>query len=289
MTTSSPTEEVMGVGEANHGERLHSLCSASGAERWLNCPGSVGLSRGLPNESGPSALQGTRAHELSEKILREWIAKNRTGLEVAFVDALRPQYEDTVDEKTGLSMVDHALVYVFACIEEVNAFDPGTDVAVRVEHRLTFNADMNMFGTADFFATGVRGGKGYGVIVDLKYGTHAVKVENNPQLGQYGVSLKKMSKRNLEYVKVRVVQPRIKKQSSEIEYNAQELRDWNKKLTLGAEKALIQIGSKNPTLKAGSWCFFCPASKAGVCPEQRRVRAEKAVEMFDEITEEVAA
>ncbi|MBA4191486.1 MAG: hypothetical protein C0467_26200 [Planctomycetaceae bacterium] len=58
------------------------------------------------------------------------------------------------------SMVDYALTYVHACIAALEVFDPGTEVAVRLEQRLVFNEAMSMFGTADFMATGTRKGKG---------------------------------------------------------------------------------------------------------------------------------
>ncbi len=268
-----------------HAERLHALCSASASERWLNCPGSVGLSRLVPlEESSPAAKEGTRCHELAEKILREW-EKNGRKIEDWYIDAQKKHYADTVNEETGWSMVDYAMTYVNACIATIEEeFDKGADVAYRLEHRLTFNADMGMFGTADFFATGLRNGRPHGVICDLKYGKKRVKVEGNSQLAFYAVALKKASKKGLETIKVRVVQPRINHWLSDVEYTAEELGQWEERLTLGAEKALVQIGSKNPTLATGGWCFFCPARD--ICP----AKANEAAKCFDDdmVFEEVA-
>jgi hypothetical protein len=260
-----------------HSDRLHALCSASGAERWLNCPGSVGLSLTVPEEpSSSAALEGTRAHELAEKILRQW-EKDGRKLNDAFVAYLRKDYEDTEFE-TGdgrtWSMVDYALTYVHACIASLEVFDAGTEVAVRLEKELTFNEEMGMFGTADFMATGLRRGKGHGVIRDLKYGKKRVKVEDNPQLGYYGVALQKTSKKKLETVDVGVVQPRLARWFDGIEYSLDDLGMWDKKLTLGAEKALLQIGATKPELKTGGWCWFCPAR--AVCTEKSRIEAEEA-------------
>lgn len=266
-----------------HSERKHSLCSASGAERWLNCPGSVGLSLQVPEEpSSPAAQEGTRAHELAEKIMRRW-EENGRKLDDGYISFLRSEYEDTEHEISDgrvWSMVDYALTYCHACIDEVEAFDKDSEVAVRLEHRLTFNSDMNMHGTADFFATGVRGGRGYGVICDLKYGKKKVKTEGNAQLAYYSCALKAMSKKNLETVKVRVVQPRIGHWFSDVEYSAQELEQWKETLTLGAEKALLQIGWKEPTLQTGPWCWFCPARS--ICPEKIKAAQQEAVAAFAE-------
>jgi hypothetical protein len=266
-----------------HSSRLHALCSASGSERWLNCPGSVGLSRTVPEEpASEAALQGTRCHELAEEILKHWERAGRK-IEDWYIETQRRNVRDTRDEATGWDMVDYAMTYVNSCIATIEEeFDKGTPVSYRLEHRLTFNADMKMFGTADFFATGTRNGRAHGVICDLKYGKKRVRVEDNSQLAFYAVALKKASKKNLETIKVRVVQPRIGHWLSEVEYTADELNAWDERLTLGAEKALIQIGSSHPELKTGGWCFFCAARD--VCP----AKANEAADCFDKVTDDDA-
>ena len=47
----------------------HSKLGASGAKRWLTCPGSVALSEGMPNKSSKYAIEGTAAHQLAEECL----------------------------------------------------------------------------------------------------------------------------------------------------------------------------------------------------------------------------
>jgi hypothetical protein len=272
-----------------HSTRLHSLCSASGAERWLNCPGSVGLSYQLPEEpASPAASEGTRAHELAEKLIRRWLDNGRKidSEFNNFVSLQREEYEDTHHEMEGRvwSMVDYALTYVHAIVDEVEAFDKDTPVDICVEERLAFNDEMQMFGTADFFATGKRNGESFGFICDLKYGKKRVVCENNPQLAYYAVALKKESRKNLQRIKMRIVQPRIGHWFSDIEYTAAQLEDWDKKLTEGAEKALVQIGSKEPSLTVGAWCWFCPARQ--VCPEKiKSIAPVDLTNVFSEVTE----
>src|SRR3954453_21847034 len=104
MTASLP--------DAPHATRAHAICSASSAERWLNCPGSVFMSQGLPEQPpGAAALEGTRGHELAEKILRRWLDGNRNP-DMAYVETLRSDYADT-EMPTGdgrtWSMVDYAM------------------------------------------------------------------------------------------------------------------------------------------------------------------------------------
>jgi CRISPR/Cas system-associated exonuclease Cas4 (RecB family) len=281
MTVSKPKAKTTKA--KGHEDRLHALCSASGAERWLNCPGSVGLSRTVPEKPpGPAALEGTRAHELAEKILKRWEADGRPAeIDRGFLTLQRSIHAGEVElempngEMWG--MVDFALSYVAVCIDEVKAFDG--EASMRLEQRLAFNVDMGMFGTADFIATGTKGGRACGVIVDLKYGKKRVKVEDNPQLAYYACALAKMSKKDLRAVKVCVVQPRIGHWLSEVEYSLEELKEWNKKLTLGAEKALLQINAEKPELKTGGWCWFCPANE--VCPEKIKQQGD----CFDEYVE----
>lgn len=271
------------TGTPDHKEREHALCSASGADRWLNCPGTLALSQGLPEpEASPYAAEGTRAHELAERILRHWEANDRT-LNTAWVDALRPEYADTeFDTGDGRrwGMVDYAMTYVNLCLEQVAGFDGKP--AVKIEHRLVLDQELGMFGTLDFVASGVRKGAWTGMVVDLKYGKgKRVKVEDNPQLAYYAVALKRNSKKPLEQVKAVVVQPRLAQFYSELWYAGWELEEWERKLKAGAEKAVRQLMGIEPReLKRGGWCWFCPAK--AVCPEMDKARNEKAAEEFAE-------
>lgn len=253
----------------NHAARKHALCSASSAERWLECPGSVGLSMTVPEPPTSSyALEGTEAHELSEKILHQWVKDDYT-LEDEFLHSLREGREE---------MFDYVMQYVYACVEEAMAFD--ATPTIRIEQRLTFNEDMKMFGTADFIATGTVGGVPTGVIVDLKYGKgKKVKTEDNPQLAYYAVALRACSKKKLEQVRVRIVQPRIDDKNYSVVFSTKDLDEWGLKLTLGAEQALWMAGNaKSPIYKEGSWCWFCPGKS--VCPKMQKKFEEKLLEQF---------
>lgn len=47
----------------------HAVRNASGAKRWMNCPGSINMERGRPNSSSDAARLGTAAHALGEACL----------------------------------------------------------------------------------------------------------------------------------------------------------------------------------------------------------------------------
>jgi len=48
----------------------HSHLSASAAHRWLECPGSVGMSMDVERTDSAASSEGTRAHEIVEQLLR---------------------------------------------------------------------------------------------------------------------------------------------------------------------------------------------------------------------------
>ena len=47
----------------------HAKLSASGAELWLNCPGSVHMAELFPEKTSPAAVEGTLAHELAQTMI----------------------------------------------------------------------------------------------------------------------------------------------------------------------------------------------------------------------------
>ena len=62
-------------------EAAHSLFSASAAPRWINCPGSVVLSEGLPDRTSEHAAFGTVAHGLADAALVAGQQSIETALE----------------------------------------------------------------------------------------------------------------------------------------------------------------------------------------------------------------
>ena len=67
MTLSQPPAEI------NHSDREHAILSASAADRWINCPPSVALTKDFPDDLSPFAAEGTKAHEIAESCLRSYV------------------------------------------------------------------------------------------------------------------------------------------------------------------------------------------------------------------------
>jgi len=137
--------------------KKHALCSASGASRWLSCPGSVWASIQAKNQglveikSSIYAEQGTKCHAVAEVMLINYL-------------------ENSTDEipKCDPEMLDAANFYMKKVVEEVSKFD--SPPHIKIEVPLEFDKSLGMFGTADCAMTGFINGKAVGVIIDLKYG-----------------------------------------------------------------------------------------------------------------------
>lgn len=260
-------------------QRTHALCSASGAHRWLECPGSVGMSLNVPEpESSEYAIEGTRAHALAEEALNIWISSDATKAK-QFLESKRDEYADTIED--GDSMVDHVAQYVMHCVRYSLIYPEIAKIGRKAELRLTLNTELAMYGTADLVLTGEIAKRNVGVIIDLKYGKGIeVEIEGNPQLAYYAVALTRTSSRNLDEVIVVVIQPRISNEPKSVTYTRDELEQWYGVLTRGAEKALMQAMTKKYELKAGTHCRFCPAK--AICSEHVRYLQEQAALDFTE-------
>ena len=250
--------------------KKHALCSASGANRWLSCPGSVWASIQAKNQglveikSSIYAEQGTKCHSIAEVLLLNHLEKS----------------EDKPPECEP-EMLSAAIFYVEKVVEEMNKFD--SPPHVKIEVSLEFDKSLGMFGTADCAMTGFINGQAVGVIIDLKYGKTKVDAKDNPQLAFYACAMRKTSVRKLERIKVIIVQPRIKKPITEIEYSLDDLIAWDDKLRNGAEKALNQFfGTMKREFLVGDHCKWC--NGLPLCPVKNKLPDEGEGLEFNEVT-----
>ena len=110
--------------EIDHKSRAHALLSASSAERWINCPPSVALTKDMPDDVSPFAAEGTKAHELAETCLRAYLngepAPEFTGEEFLIWLEVQPYVDRVVELYEQCRAADPAT----ACFVEVRvAFD----------------------------------------------------------------------------------------------------------------------------------------------------------------------
>ena len=226
----------------------HSLLGASGAERWMACPGSVALLQelSLPETDEPDyTREGTALHEAAEHCLRTdadtWEIVGQTF------------HETVIDEPMALAVqmyLDHVRPLALA------------SSAFHIEFPVSSPVHELFYGTLDFAAehpdsldiVDLKGGKG--IIVDP---------DDNPQEKYYAFGLidKHPEWPDTMEVRLHIVQPRgfstlgpVRTWSTTVG----EIREWVHDTLV---PAMFRIEYDN-TLDPGPWCRFCPAKL--VCP-----------------------
>lgn len=235
----------------------HSRLSASGAERWMECPGSVPLHElAVPDEADNDseyAAEGVAAHEVGDKCLTD-------GLEAyELIGQSFNGFECTAD------MSDAVQMYVDFCRSIWASADQDHEQSfMEIETSLSETGQIvvhpDFGGTADFCA---RSGNDWLHIADYKHGQGiAVSIKNNTQLKYYGLG-KLLDNQQVKKVRLTIVQPRIpwfeEGVIRTVEMYADDLRRWAGELT-----ATMNAIDKDLGLKPGEHCRFCPAKI--VCP-----------------------
>ena len=239
----------------------HSELGPSGASRWMACPGSVTLSKGQPNNSSPAAQEGTAAHEVAEKCLKEGLdPKSFVGKVVegwTITDAMVPHISTYVDMINGES--------AFA-------------THVGIEERFVIDKEFDIFGTAD--AMLVQGECLH--VIDLKFGIGlSVDAYKNKQgmLYAWGAlqSLTAKDRKAIKTVRITISQPRKENHSTwelpvaDLELFMHEVREAAKKASSGSIECNI-----------GDWCRWCKGKLR--CPAQNEAVNEMAKTTFDPVT-----
>lgn len=155
---------------------IHAKLSASGAKKWMACPGSVVLESQIPEKESSYAQEGTTAHALGEAKIR-----------LALKEITRAKYHKAIkDLEITEDMEQYTDDYRDFVIERYNAAKTKTpDAVLLLEQRLDFSAWVpGGFGTGDVVIIA----EGEIEIIDLKYGQGVlVEAENNPQLKLYAL------------------------------------------------------------------------------------------------------
>lgn len=233
----------------------HADLAPSAAHRWMRCPGSVPMSKGIGDRGSSYAAEGTWAHKLAEVRLegRESLTEDET----ADLVGLTGETYDTA------AMADHVGYYV--------DYVRGLGGDLFTEQRLSLTAitgEEGAAGTAD--AVILRGSEL--VIADLKYG-QGVKVEavENPQLTIYaGAALgtfAPMMEEELAQIRLIIIQPRLD-HVSEWVLTPAELEDRLAVISKAAAEARREMATDD----MDQW-HFCPGlSQCRFCPARGRCR-----------------
>lgn len=251
--------------DGGHKERAHSKFSASGAERWFACPGSVALSEGIPSKDNEYSLEGTKAHEVLEQILRHYVGLRNSGIE----EFLFPAPNGVSDEM--LSHGTHAASFIM----KLAAKAPEAPVMVEERVYLDF-LHPEAFGTIDVSIV-----EHFGTlhVLDYKYGMSLVSPKENLQFLFYALAIAHKWDWNFERVRMWTLQPRVKGFDGYTfwDISIKELRAY-----VPIFKAAIDRIERFPNeLKEGDHCHWCKAKK--ICPLKMQTKLREARTIFKEL------
>lgn len=289
----------------------HSSLGASGAKRWLACPGSIRLTANLPpSPTNRYAAEGTVAHAVAEAALNarckaeKFIGMYGNGeTDVGLYD--EPNNHEFEFEVTR-EMADAVQVYLDAIQEKIDELTfAGHEPQLMVENRVSLDhIQAGMFGTNDcaIWVPGV-----YLGVWDYKHGKGVpVEVEDNPQTNYYGVgALRQVGVLDVngarptrdhfridqsiipQEVEMVIVQPRashangpVRRWSTTAQYL---LGDFSKTLREGARETL----KEDSAIVAGEhcrWCqaeTFCPALKQAAQDAMRSTFNDMEIDLAD--------
>lgn len=251
----------------------HAKLSASGAERWINCPGSVHMSEYFPESSSSAAEEGTLAHELAAFRIEhrdEIDTRNEDAAAVDFAAGLVPIrkaidtfYEGHPDLGDDYDYMARTLApYIdYVAREYQEALKADEAAVLMTEQRVDFSEYVpEGFGTSDVIIIG--GGRV--TVIDLKYGKGvAVSAKDNPQIRLYALGAIGLFDMVYDFdtVKMVIYQPR-RDSVTEEEMPVDDLKAWAEAVVKPAAAAAL---SDKPPYHPGDWCdsHFCPG--AGTC------------------------
>ena len=252
----------------------HAVFGASSSSRWMSCPGSVELSKGIVELPSEFAAEGTAAHELAERVLRtdlhpsNWLGEKIEASGFTFT--------------VGEEMVEAVQMYVDFVRHRAVTYG----AEPMLEHRFDLSKlqpPAPMFGTADcaFYVEGER----LLHIADLKYGRGVpVSAHDNPQLKYYalGMLLSLPVNKPVRTIRMSICQPRINN-FDDAEISVEELLDFSAELLDAVHAAIKPNAALVPSESA---CKFCKAK--GKCPALRDTALTVAQSEFGEILDPAA-
>lgn len=253
----------------------HARCSASAADRFMACPGSVVLGElAPPEEDSEYAAEGTAAHTLAATCLLDG------------TDAYMHSGGTLDGFPINGDMVEAVQVY----LDHVRGAR-GEEDELYVEHSIDSAVDDPAFGgTSDAVISGPGGVS----IIDYKHGAGIpVEVEDNSQLRYYAFGVLRslnFTREDKVPVNLAIVQPRAHHSQGPVREqvtDAAEIIAWGEDELLPAiEQAVSGVEEFN----SGDHCRWCPARL--LCPEVRKSfdeYAEANVSDIPELSEEQLA
>lgn len=262
----------------DHSARAHSIYGASNAHRWFACPGSVRvLAETPPRPQSPEAAEGTLAHEVLERSLRNELGKY-DGEPPLPIPADLPE-----DMMPAVKIaMDHVLSILSEHPDAIIFLERSFRLPVDIEYTYTDPrtgeqgvGKTECFGTCDILIYIPSLKRLY--VIDYKHGKHFVDVRDNKQLKYYALGAI-FSELNVEIedVVLTIIQPRcwVEPLIREWETTPLALFDFLFEIEDAIRATMVPDAPLVPDVE--QQCFFCDAYRAGTCPA---VEA-KALEML---------
>lgn len=241
---------------------LHAKLSPSSSDKWINCPGYLGLLERVQElfgeeESSEAAEWGTKAHEVAQRALESRnptrALRNMTGVDIetkAVVEYYVDVIEDYLDQLEGAEL--HYQIYVE---ERLDAKEAG----------------VPLYGTADCIIVHDDGL----VVVDFKTGKHVRVDPDDSQLKVYGylAAEKYLDPWKVgQTVELVIVQPRYAEKDVPLVrtycVDSQDLNKEMEPLLLPITNPSISGGRENDFVP-GDHCRFCYAKP--LCPKKEEL------------------
>jgi hypothetical protein len=198
--------------------------SASGAERWINCPASFLPSLEIQQESSPEADEGTMLHKVCEQILKgEVVDVELTAEQMKAVDFATKKAIELNNEELNYNLMLETRLW-----NKTKTFSGQADVVWLYDNRA--------------------------IIIDYKFGRGDVaKATGNWQLATLAVLVKENFE-SIEEVDCYIIQPRATGEKvSSTRYTKEHLQYAKSRI----ENAIGRIQFENVG-KCGDWCKYCP-------------------------------
>lgn len=227
----------------------HSLLSASASHRWIECPGSVGMSMDAPRRDSDASLEGTKAHGVVESLLKN----------------IQPS-----------DVSDEMLNYCTAFVDYVYSIPGKIYSEITLDYSWVtgvkeINTETDSFGTSDVVIIG----DDELHVIDFKYGMTKISAQNNTQMFLYAMGAKiQFFKGKKPKIFCHIYQPRI--DWVDVWQVPSDIYDMTAKIYNSAQQAVHGVKNIGSYLKSGDHCQWCPVR--GSCLELQK----DMLDFFDE-------